>query len=423
MVALAAGSRPRLLITGLFEPAALAVIRRLGREGWHITAAEGHRMAYGLYSRYVAQRRHLPSLRLQPQAYVKALLREISSGAYDFYFPTFEEVLPLSRARDEIAKHVATVLPSPEQVFTFHDKWALGELARRAGVGYPKTWLPQSVEEVTELGRAWEGPVVVKLRRGSGSAGMRKVERPEDLPRVYREVVQAYRLKPPLLPLVQRWIEGTTICSLELAQRGKVVGQILIRGLRTMPRDAGTTVLRECLRHPACEEASRKLIGALDYTGFVGFDYVVEKATGQPYVVDGNPRPTPALNLAQLGGCDMVGAWVRIAQGEEAKSLSPCPPGLRTRVHFGDWAWLLESLAHSFRHPREEARLRRGWWRDRRTPDDVYDRRDPLPAVVLWLYIFTHLHRLVLTSYDSTELFMFHNRYVESVEEGEAQVA
>lgn len=405
--------RRRLLVTGLFEPAALAIVRRLGRDGWHVTAADGHRMAYGLFSRYVARRVKVPSLRLNPNGYVQALLRELAAGGYDVYFPTFEEVIPLSRVRDEILRHSATVLPTPEEVETFHDKARLGVLAQRAGVRYPATWAPHSGEEVEDLRRTLDGPAVVKLRRGSGSAGMRRVTDPADLPRAYAEVVRAYNLRPPLLPLVQKWVDGPTVCSLELAQGGRVVGQVFIRGIRTMPRDAGTTVLRECIRNPAAEEASRKLIGALGYTGFVGFDYVVDRATGEPYVVDANPRPTPALNLAQLGGCDLVGAWVRIAQGKSVQPLPPCPEGLRTRVHFGDWAWLAESLVRGLRHPREEARLRRGWWRDRRTPDDVWDRRDPLPALVLWAYILTHAPRLLLTSYDATELFMFHNRYVD----------
>ena len=413
MAKIRAAPNRRVLVTGLFEPAALAVIRRLGPEGWHVTAADGHRMAYGMYSRYVARRLKIPSLRLDPEGYVAALLREFSSGRCDLYFPTFEEVIPLSRVRDEVLRHVATVLPTPEEVLTFHDKALLGELARRAGVGYPETWAPRSEDEVRDLARTLNGPVVVKLRRGSGSAGMRRVEDPVDLPRVHAEVTRAYRLRPPLLPLVQRWIDGITVCSLELAHRGEVIGQVLIRGLRTMPRDAGTTVLRECIEHPACAEASRKLVGALGYTGFVGFDYVVERGSGKPHVVDANPRPTPALNLAQLGGCDLVGGWVAIAQGRDPPPLSPCPQGNRTRVHFGDWAWLAESLARSLRHPREEARLRRGWWRDRRTPDDVFQPRDPLPALVLWAYIATHAHRLLSSSYDATELFMFHNRYME----------
>lgn len=409
----AVNRQERVLVTGLFEPAALAVIRRLGSKGWHVTAADGHRMAYGFYSRYVARRVKIPSLRLDPEGYVRALLRELAAGNYDVYFPTFEEVIPLSRVRDEILRHTATVLPTPEEVETFHDKVQLGELARRAGVNYPATWAPRSLDEVRDVSRSLDGPAVVKLRRGSGSAGMRRVKDPVDLPRVYGEVVQAYRLKAPLLPIVQRWVDGPTVCSLELAQQGEVVGQTFIRGIRTMPRDAGTTVLRECIRHPRGEEASRKLIGALGYTGLVGFDYVVERATGEPYVVDANPRPTPALHLAQIGGCDLVGAWVRIARGERVEPLPRPQEGLRTRVHFGDWAWLAESLVRGLRHPREEARLRRGWWRDRRTPDDVFDRRDPLPALVLWAYILTHAPRLLLTSYDSTELFMFHNRYVE----------
>lgn len=403
----------RLLITGLFMPAALAVIRRLGGQGWQITAADCHRLAYGLHSRFVRRRIHLPSLRRQPEAYAAAVLDELRSGQYDFYFPSYEEVILMSHVRDQVSDLAQTVLPPFETLIGLHDKVRLADLAARAGVPTPQLWVPRSPDEVRQLAAELTGPVAVKLRQGSATGGMRAVRDPTRLPEVHASLVRSYRLRGPSLPMVQAWVEGSTVCSLELCQDGRVVGQIMIRGVRTFPRNAGTTVIRECVSEPACAEASRKLVAAMNYTGFVGFDYVVDPTTGEPFVVDANPRIAPALNLAQLGGCDMVGAWVQIAQGKTVAPLPECPAGRRTRMHFADWVWLAESFARGFLHPWQEARQRRGWWRERRTPDDIASRHDPLPAAMLWLYVLTHLHRLVTTSYDAGELFIFFNRYDE----------
>ena len=96
-----------VLVTGLFEPAALHAIRRLGQLGHSVTTAEGHRLAYAGFSRYVKERVHVPNMRHHQQEYIDAVLKEIETGKYDLYFPSFEEIIPISRYRDRIQRSSA----------------------------------------------------------------------------------------------------------------------------------------------------------------------------------------------------------------------------------------------------------------------------------------------------------------------------
>ena len=59
----------RVLVTGLFEPAAVHVIRRLGELGYEVYAAEGHRLAYAGFSKYVTRRIAVPNMRYAPREY------------------------------------------------------------------------------------------------------------------------------------------------------------------------------------------------------------------------------------------------------------------------------------------------------------------------------------------------------------------
>jgi hypothetical protein len=79
---------------------------------------------------------------------------------------------------------------------------------------------------------------------------------------------------------------------------------------------------------------------------------------------------------------------------------------------FGDLVWLLESYLGSFKDWSGERRLRKLWWADRGVPDDIASRKDPMPIVMLWVYIVANLWKLVFTDFDAAQLFIFHNQYV-----------
>jgi len=79
---------------------------------------------------------------------------------------------------------------------------------------------------------------------------------------------------------------------------------------------------------------------------------------------------------------------------------------------FGDFVWLLESYLGSFKDWSGERRQRKLWWADRGVPDDISSRKDPMPIIMLWVYIFANLWKLVFTDFDSAQLFIFHNQYV-----------
>jgi len=401
----------RVLITGLFEPGALAALRRLGELGAEITAADCHRLSYGMYSRYVRRRVVLPSLREEPQGYARKLLEELAAGNYDYYFPGYEEILLMSQLREQVLERVGSVLPPYETLLSFHDKSRLALLAERAGVATPEVWRPSSAAEVRDLARTMHGPVAIKLRRAAGASGLRVVRDTEALPELFQQIAKTNAVPPEHPPIVEQWLDGETVCSLELCQRGHVVGEVFYRGVRTMPRHAGTTVLRETVDAPACAEAARALVMELDYTGFVGFDFVIRD--GVPHVVDANPRMTPALNLAQQAGCDMVPAWLAIADGRPAEPLAQARIGVHTRIQFGDTMWWLESIVRSPFNWRKERALRRGWWRESRCPDDVATWRDPLPNIMLWGYVLASLPRVLSSKADTAELFMYHNHYVD----------
>jgi len=413
----------KVLVTGLFEPAALHAIRRFGQMGFDVYAAEGHYFAYAAYSKYVKKRVRLPNMRHRPQAYAERLLQELETGAYDYYFPSYEEIILMSHYRERIMAVTKTAMMDTDTLMRLHSKVRLADLARELGIDTPQIFVPRSTEEAMELIATVELPIVVKMQQTSGAAGLRLVDDRKTLEKEYFDVVRINSLDEDNLPMLQQRIVGPTTCTLELCDRGNVLGEVMYRGVRTMPRDGGTTMLRESIADPASADAARRLVQHLGFNGLCGFDFVVEESTGKPYLVDGNCRITPAITMAYHGGCDMIEAWVRLVDGEEMSSLPEAKTGIRTKLQFGDFVWLLESYMGSFKDWSGERKLRKQWWSDKDFFYDIASWSDPMPNVMVWVYILTNCYKLIFTDFDSAQLFIFHNAYVEGSLDGGSEGA
>jgi biotin carboxylase len=403
----------KVLVTGLFEMAALHAIRRFGQMGYEVHAAEGHYLAFSGFSKYVAKRLRVPNMRHQLEEYVQRIIELLESGDYDYYFPSYEEIIPMSRHRDRIAAATKTILPDTETLMTMHDKRRLEAMAREIGIDSPEAFHPKSSQEAREYIASVELPVVIKMAKASGAAGFRRIYERDGFEKAYFDVVRTNDLPESDLPMIQQLIEGPTTCTLHLCNRGEVLGEVMYQGLRTMPRTGGTTVFRESLSDPACQEAAAKIVEHLDFTGLCGFDFITDDKTGRPFLVDGNCRITPAITMAYHGGSDLVETWIRVANGEDVPRLPATRTGVRTKMQFADFIWLLESYIASVKDWSGERKLRRTWWHQKDFFYDIHSFSDPMPNIMIWVYILTNCYKLIFTDFDSAQLFIFHNQYVE----------
>lgn len=104
------------------------------------------------------------------------------------------EVEAAALAQDDLrARGVHTLLPPPDLVAACNDKRRTYDLLRRHDVPTPATWLPS---ELADAGGPPSWPVIVKPRRGVGSAEVYRADDADDLAvflrRVSDPVVQAY---------------------------------------------------------------------------------------------------------------------------------------------------------------------------------------------------------------------------------------
>ncbi len=113
---------------------------------------------------------------------------------------------------------------------------------------------------------------------------------------------------------VQAGVVGRPAMICALAWGGRMVGSFAGETLRTISATGPSTEVR-IGPHPAMSEASGRMIAALGCTGWIGFDFMIEAATGAPVLIECNPRPIQIGHLGYRIGVDLSAALAALLRG------------------------------------------------------------------------------------------------------------
>jgi biotin carboxylase len=117
-----------------------------------------------------------------------------------------------------------------------------------------------------------------------------------------------------------------------------------VQSCRTeVPDNGGTSAHRESVRHDRIEQLTEYLAAKTNWSGFLGFDFIVSHNTHEPYLIDANPRANPGTNLGYMAGVNWTEIAMQLARGGQPET-AIARPGVRTHSVLLDIAWLLERL-------------------------------------------------------------------------------
>jgi predicted ATP-grasp superfamily ATP-dependent carboligase len=405
----------KVLISGLFTQAGLFAVRRFGKMGFDVTAADCHYLSFGLYSKYVTKKVQLPSLRKHPQKYAQALIDLLKKEKYDYYFPSFEELFLLSSYRDEILSLTNSVIPEKSDIITLHDKGDLRKTVRMSNSYYPETFIPESYEDFTKNMRNFETPLYIKIRQSRNSTGLRLVNSLLELRKMFDDVIERNNLKGNELPIVQRKIIGQEISYGALVQNGRIIGESQHIGIRSIPRSGGTTTSRESCFCNKCSNAAEIFIKSIHWNGFISIDFIIENKTEKAYIIDVNPRPSICINVAYNGGIDLIPQWMKIADNIEADKLPQIETGIRSSTHFADVLWMLHTYIKGPESWTERRKMRKQWWKERKGMIyDIICKDDRRPRIALNLFLLIQSIKMVFLKIEPSNLFLYYNTYSDS---------
>jgi predicted ATP-grasp superfamily ATP-dependent carboligase len=324
-----------VIVTNARNRIAYNVVRSLGRKGIPVYAADVGSRAMSFASRYTRGHFVYPSPYLHPDEFVDALVHQVGRLGARVLIPVFEETFLVAKHRERLSRHVGTVVPDYSQILIAHNKDAWTPIAARLGIAVP---LSRSIDEMRSglAEDALRYPVLIKPKQGGGAWGIREVSTPDELRALLARADWADR--PWDRFFVQEKIAGHTHCVAMLFSEGRLRAKVAYRQLRDYPTTGGQATMRISEHHERAEADLERLLVDLEWHGVCQADFIVDEASGAPYLIDLNPRLWGSLVQAVACGVDFPYLIYRMARDGDVDPAPAFTRGVVTRWVGGELA-------------------------------------------------------------------------------------
>jgi carbamoyl-phosphate synthase large subunit len=289
---------PRVLVTGVGGPSGICLLRALAPRPVTLLAGDIDPYAAGLYLVEAEQRVILP--RGDDEQFTATVLSWCERHSVDVVVPTVDsELIPLAASRELFARaRVALVLAPLETLRVCLDKWTLHSRCHRQ-VRVPETMLV----DVAFDPAAAPLPAIIKPRVGSGSRGIHRVDRVEQLERLDRD---GSLLVQELLPGPEYSLDVLATAT------GRVIAVVPRERLKV---DSGIAVTGRTHHDERLQTIGREVAELIGLTGVANVQ-VKGDVHGEPALLEVNPRFPGTMALTVASGPDMPWLCVADALGE-----------------------------------------------------------------------------------------------------------
>ena len=387
------GKAQTILVTDCGRSNAIAVIRSLGRLGYHLVAADFSSDSLGFHSRYAHERLVYPAPESSPDAFGACLLEVVQRQRVDLIVPITDlAIQPLAQERRRFEEYTQLAIPSDALLQAVTDKAKTVAIAQRLGVPVPLTHRVETVAEALAKAGELGWPLVVKPQ---SSRQLHAGERIESFSVSYAgDAVQLQatmeKLEGHCAVLLQRYCFGTGMGVELLMSEGEPLAAFQHKRLREIPVTGGASAYRESVPlDPDLYRYAVSILAELRYTGLAMVEFKVSREG--PVLMEINGRVWGSLPLAVASGMDFPGLMAKLyLEGREA--ISPLLKndyelGVRCRDLQRDLIWigqvLMQRKKYAFLQIPERKRAMRalvGILNPRRR-FDLLVADDPLPGI------------------------------------------
>jgi predicted ATP-grasp superfamily ATP-dependent carboligase len=295
-------------------------------------------------------------------------------------FPTRDEtVAAIARSRERLAGTFRVPTPSWETIRWAWDKRSTYALAEATGVPAPRTWRPDSVDDLGAIDGSPPFAIKPAIKERFFYATKAKAWRADDARELRDLVARAMEIVGPGEVLVQELIPGDgrqqyAYCA--LYENGEPLATMVAQRLRQHPPDFGrASTYVETIDAPEVEEHSRRLLDRIRFSGLVELEFKRDPRTGVFKLLDFNARTWGYHSIAGEAGVDFPYLLYRhqLAQPVE---LGRARNGVR-------WVRILTDLPTAVGEIRRGRLRARDYLRSLRSAnvEAVFSRDDPLPGL------------------------------------------
>jgi hypothetical protein len=274
-------------------------------------------------------------------------------------------------------------------------KWATAELAKSLNIAAPLQSRVDSVDDAAAFAGKIGFPVILKRENTYGGMGCYVCRSEGELRRGFKSLRSVSWLRRRLRTItrgssfaspsalsrdpliIQKYHEGRLTFVAAVACDGVMVSGLTGIAEAVYPAPTGASTVIRAVDSPELLEISRTLIAETRCSGFVGVDFMLDRTSGRPYLLEINPRVTPLCHLARLLGTDLCAAFAASFAGLCAAR----PPGRKIDLV----ALLPNEWMRDPRSPHLEAAYHDIPLDDPALVEDAYGRLPPLRRLMVRL--------------------------------------
>ena len=334
-----------LLVTNTRNAQAYAIIRALRPFANKIVATmEGENriaawLSHAANSRLVDERYYTPSPakdwragRIQKEnfqgeeAYIQEILRICEEENIDTIFPSFDPHVYVFSKNKELFEKRGILIPVPdyETVITPLDKYRTIKVAEAVGFPCPRTYLPQSEDELRRIALQTGFPLVIKPRFTAGGRGTDVVrDMPELLDKI-RPVIETQGM-----PLIQEYIPGNQQENIHVVLDKEGEAKFLYQKQSHRLFCRGTfTVYREAVSPTPHGLLCGRFLHNLGWWGAGLVELKIDQRDNMPKLLEVNPRFGSGILDSVAAG--MNGPWIclKVATGEKVEVAKDYPAAI-----------------------------------------------------------------------------------------------
>jgi len=211
------------------------------------------------------------------------------------------------------------------------------EIAKALGLRVPEQDIAPNLARAVAFAQRHGYPVVLKHEGTSAGLGVRICHAPEELRNGFQTLASQHVAATIRLRVLQRlrnyagapamtiqsYIEGTPAMVTNVAHEGRMLAALTAIKERSHPHPTGPSSVVRFINGGEASDMARRVVAALGVTGYSSCDFIIEAASGRPYMIEFNPRPTPIAHLGTRVGCDLAASLHAICTGQQPEAARP----------------------------------------------------------------------------------------------------
>lgn len=304
-------------------------------------------------------------------------------------FPTGDEYIDFIEANREKIEHLYTIaLPDSTVVSLFSNKRNAYQFVNSIGVASPKSWCPNTLEDVKDIAQDISYPCVIKpavMFSFSAVFGKKAflAETSLDLINKTKQISEIY----PIDGLViQEFMNGGAkqLYSFgTFAVNGESIADVQVNRIRQRPMVFGksTTYCVSC-NIQEIENSAKKILSQTQYTGMGEIEFMYDK--GEYKFLEINTRAWKWHTISNQRGFSFIGVWIDYLNNNVIQHIDRETPAAWVEHLYDGLVWLKEWIQHrmSLREVLHTYCRKKEW--------AIWSWKDPLPGLLFPLVLLTN---------------------------------